>query len=165
LILFGESHGWGDWDCNEPGVECICDLVKDDQGTCNGLDGAAFLEAYSRPECRIPAYIEKLKPRPCEPGDKIRIIGSGFGNGISGEGSPVETKSIVHVGAKQLEYGNPKIRLWTENKIKVKIPRDKYTKNLCGWFEGSDFRKVKVWVTVGGLDSNKKRLKVMNPCP
>lgn len=167
LTIFGESHGWGYWDCNEPGVECICDLVKDDKGACNDLDAAAFREAYSRPECRIPAYIEKVKPWPCEPGDKIRIIGSGFGNGISGEGTPAETKSIVHVGAKQFEYGHPKIKLWTENKIKVKIPKDKYTRNSCAWFKGEDYRKVKVWVTVGGIDSNKKRLKVKKPvtCP
>ncbi|MDY6838642.1 MAG: hypothetical protein SWH78_11790 [Thermodesulfobacteriota bacterium] len=167
LIIFSHSHGWGDSDCDEPGVECPCDLVKDENGTCDDLDGNVFLEAYSRPECRLGVYIEKLKPKPCVPGDKIRIIGNAFGSGISGEGTPAETKSIVHVGGKQFEYGHPKIKLWTENKIKVKIPKDKYTKNSCAWFNGEDFRKVKVWVTVGGLNSNKEILKVMRPvtCP
>ncbi|MDY6837610.1 MAG: hypothetical protein SWH78_06525 [Thermodesulfobacteriota bacterium] len=163
FILFGASHGWGDWDCNEPDVDCICDFVKDNNGTCDDLDGALFREAYSRPECRLGVYIEKLKPKPCEPGDKIRIIGRGFGSGISGEGTPAETKSIVHVSGRQFEYGHRKIKLWTENKIKVKIPEDKYTKNAWAWFNGVGFRKVKVWVTVGGLNSNKETLKIIKP--
>lgn len=78
LIIFGGSHGWGDLDCNEPGVECLCDLVRDDNSTCDGQDSIAFLEAYYGPECRLAVYIERLKPKPCVPGDKIRIIGSGI---------------------------------------------------------------------------------------
>jgi hypothetical protein len=167
LRLFGESHGWGTFDCNQPDVDCPCDLVKDAQGTCNNLDGAAFREAYARSECRTPVYIEKVKPQPCEPGDKIRIIGSGFGTGISEAGTPDETKSVVHVGVKQFEYGHRKIKLWTENEIKVKIPRKKYTKNSCAWFKGQDSQTVEVGVTVGGLNSNKKTLNVKKPvtCP
>lgn len=76
-------------------------------------------------------------------------------------------KGVVHVGPKQFKYGHPKIKLWTDNKIKLKIPKDKYTKNSCAWFKGEDSRTVKVWVTVGGLNSNKQTLKVMKPqtCP
>jgi hypothetical protein len=158
LIIFGDSHGWNDFDCNEPEVDCICDLVPDDNGTCDGLDGAAFLEAYSNPECRTAVYIERLRPRSAEPGEVRRIIGSGFGDGIEGEGTPAETVSVVHVGGKEFEYGHRRIKLWTDTKIKIRIPKNKYTKNSCGWFKGADSRRQNVWVTVGGLDSNKKKL-------
>jgi hypothetical protein len=38
---------------------------------------------------------------------------------------------------------------------------------MCSWFKGKDYRKKKVWVTVEGVESNKKRLKILKPatCP
>jgi hypothetical protein len=93
----------------------------------------------------------------------VRIIGKGFGNG-SGGGE----YSIVHIGPKQFEFGSTnRIKRWEDTKIKVKIPKKKYTKNSCAWFNGEDYRKVKVWVTVGGVDSNKLKLKLLKPytCP
>jgi hypothetical protein len=40
LAMFGDSYGWGQFDCNEPEVECICDLNQ--HGSCNDLDGVLF---------------------------------------------------------------------------------------------------------------------------
>jgi hypothetical protein len=50
LVIFGDSYGWGQSDCNEPGVECPCDIDHD--GGCNGFgqDGKLFVEAYERCE-------------------------------------------------------------------------------------------------------------------
>jgi len=161
LILFSLNHGWDDWDCDLHGdIECICDVVP--SRTCDGLDGICFYDAYKRSECRTITYIERLRRKSSEPGDALRIIGKGFGNG-SGGGE----YSVVHIGPKEFEFGNPKIKLWTDTKIKVKIPNKKYTKNSCAWFNGEDYRKVKVWVTVGGQDSNKLKLKLLKPdmCP
>jgi hypothetical protein len=163
LVIFGDSHGWNDGDCNEPNVECPCDLVPNDDATCNGEDGAAFLLAYSNPECGYAVNLRRLRPRSVEPGKALRIIGNGFGTGIVGEGTPVETNSVVHVGPKEFEYDHPRVRLWTNTKIKIRLPKVKYTKNSCGWFMGADFRTQRVWVTVGGLDSNKKMLKILKP--
>jgi hypothetical protein len=163
LMIFGGSHGWYDWDCNEPGVDCLCDLVQDDQGTCNTLDGAVFREAYARPECRQLVYVERTERKSVQPGKLINIIGSGFGDGIVGDGTSVESKSVVHIGGKSFEYGSPRIKSWTDANITIKIPKSPYTNNSCAWFNGEDFRKVKVWVTVGGLDSNKASLKVLKP--
>jgi hypothetical protein len=167
LVIFGDSHGWGDWDCNQPGVECICDLVPNDDGTCDSLDGVAFLEAYEKAECRASIYIERIRRRRCEPGQAINIVGKGFGDGVEGDGTPAETKSVVHIGPKEFEYGNPRIKLWTDTKIRVKIPKRKYTRNSCQWFKGGDSRAQNVWVTVGGLNSNKQRLEILKPdtCP
>jgi hypothetical protein len=159
LVIFGDSHGWGDWDCNEPNVDCICDIVVNAGGTCDDLDGLCFTHAFERPECRAPLYIEKLRRRSMEPGNRLRIIGKGFGSGDD---------SLVHIGPKEYEYGSStRIKLWTDTKIKVKIPANKYTKNDCAWFKGQDYRKVRVWVTVGGVNSNKLKLKVLKPdtCP
>ncbi len=50
LSLFGDSYGWGQFDCNAPEVSCMCDLNHD--GSCNDLDGVLFLEAYERADCR-----------------------------------------------------------------------------------------------------------------
>ena len=167
LTIFGESYGWDQWDCNEPGVDCVCDLVPDDRGTCDSVDGAVFRAAYSSEACRVPVYIERLRRKQSEPGDAVRIIGSAFGDGIVGDGTPVESRSVVHIGAKTFEYGSPRIKLWTDTKIKIRIPTKKFTRDSCEWFRGEDSRDVKVWVTVGGLNSNKKKLTLLKPetCP
>jgi hypothetical protein len=71
------------------------------------------------------------------------------------------------MGPKEFEFGNPKIKQWTDTKIRLKLPKKRYTKDSCGWFKGEDYRKVNVWVTVGGTDSNKVKLKLVKPntCP
>jgi hypothetical protein len=154
LIIFGIEHGWQDWDCSQssPG-QCICDIVVDD--VCNSLDGLCFLSAWYLPKCQVSLYIEKIRPRESEPGKVIRIIGTGFGDGAAGD--------FTYFGAKKLEFGSRRIKLWTDTKIRVRIPKNKYIKNDNAWFNGEDFRKVKVRVEVGGEDSNKKNLKILNP--
>ena len=101
----------------------------------------------------LPA-IDKLKPRPSEVGQVVRIIGSGFGD--------TQGNSVVRIGPREFDSTSRRIKLWSETKIKVRIPNYK-----CGWFKGQDYRIRKVWVTVGGVDSNKKKLKVVKPdtCP
>jgi len=152
LLLFGESYGWGDWDCNEPGVECICDLVKDENGTCDDLDANVFLEAYSRPECRlgnepvIEALIRASIPasRPGSP-QKVKIKGLNF--------AATQGTSLLHIGGKSWSVDHPKIKVWQDDKIKFKVP--KY---------GPPFPKTKpVWVTVNGQDSNKVTLTITAP--
>jgi hypothetical protein len=92
-----------------------------------------------------------------EPGEKIRIIGSGFGE--------PQGESEVHIGPKVYGPGHTKIKLWTDTMIKVKLPNYK-----CNWFKGNDYRRRKIWVMVGGEDgvsSNIKGIKVFKPdtCP
>jgi hypothetical protein len=89
-----------------------------------------------------------------EPGGIIRIIGQNFGE--------TQGNSEVHIGPKFYGPGHSKIKLWTDTKIKVKLPNYK-----CEWFNGQDFRYRKIWVTVDGIDSNKKKIKVLKPdtCP
>jgi hypothetical protein len=98
--------------------------------------------------------IDKLKPRRCEPREEIKIIGYGFGE--------AQGDSLVHIGKKSFDWSSARIKLWSATKIRIKVPNYK-----CKWFKGQDYRKQKVWVTVDGIDSNKKRLKVMKPstCP
>jgi len=95
-------------------------------------------------------YIDKLKRRKCEPGEKIRIIGSGFGE--------TQGDSVVHIGKRTYDSDSRRIKTWSDTKIRIKVP-----KYRCTWFDGQDYRKEKVWVTVDGVDSNKNRLKVMKP--
>jgi hypothetical protein len=98
--------------------------------------------------------IDRLRPRKCEPGEKIRIIGYGFGE--------TQGDSVIHIGKRTFDSSSPRIKLWSHTKIRIKVPYYR-----CEWFNGRDYRRRKVWVTVDGLDSNKKRLKVMKPpgCP
>lgn len=61
--------------------------------------------------------------------------------------------SALHIGGKTWYEGHRKIKVWQDNKIKFKVPA--YTGN---------FPKYKdVWVTVGGIDSNKVTLTVLEP--
>jgi hypothetical protein len=100
--------------------------------------------------------IDKLKRRRREPGQRFNIVGSNFGWGNPGD--------YVRLGRKELPYGHIRIKEWTPTNIKVRIPKQKYVKNGCAWFQGLDERKVKVWVNIGGVDSNKKKLMLIkNP--
>jgi hypothetical protein len=85
-----------------------------------------------------------------EPGLVIRIIGQNFGDS--------QSDSIVHIGPKTFDSSSPRMKLWSDTKIKIKLPNYQ-----CGWFKDPHFRYIKIWVTVDGIDSNKKRLKVMKP--
>jgi PKD repeat protein len=103
--------------------------------------------------------IDKIKPlkgatNPREPGTVLRIIGSGFGE--------EQGDSEVHIGPKTYGPGHRKIKGWSDNRIKMKIPKYK-----CEWFKGGDFRKRKIWVTVDSVDSNTKRTGIFKPdtCP
>ena len=101
-------------------------------------------------------FIDKLRRKRREPGQKTNIIGSNFGPGDPGD--------YVRIGSKKLAYDHNRIIEWTPTNIKVKIPKKSYVKNGCAWFQGLDEKKVKVWVNVGGVDSNKKRLTLIkNP--
>jgi hypothetical protein len=100
--------------------------------------------------------IDKLRRKRREPGQKFNIVGRNFGPGNPGD--------YVRIGRKQLPYDHQTIIEWTPTNIKVKIKKKKYVKNGCAWFKGLDEKKVKVWVNVGGVDSNKKRLTLIkNP--
>jgi hypothetical protein len=99
-------------------------------------------------------FVEKVKPRSRETGKVIRIIGYGFGH--------TQGDSEVHVGGRTFDHTSSRIKFWSYTKIKIRIP-----KYPCDWFNGEDLKKVKVWVTVNGEDTNKRRLKVLKPaaCP
>jgi uncharacterized delta-60 repeat protein len=100
-------------------------------------------------DCGDPV-IDSLKPRPFEPGRVMRIVGHGF-NVLQGD-------SVVHIGNRIFDSSSPRIKLWSPTKIKIKIPKYK-----CQWFEDQDDRSRKVWVTVRGIDSNKKKMRVIKP--
>jgi len=94
--------------------------------------------------------MDKLKAGSREPGEKISIIGYGFGD--------TQGDSIVHIGNKVVDSSSSRIKLWSDTKIRIKIPN--YS---CSWFKGKEFRLRKVWVTVDSVDSNRKKLKIMKP--
>jgi hypothetical protein len=108
-------------------------------------------ESISKKPYRVcpEPVIAKLKPSTCEPGEAIRIIGRGFGDH--------QRDSAIRIGNKTFDSTSSKIGLWTDTKIKIKIPKKKYT---CQWFRDKDYRGQKLWVTVDGGDSNKEKLKI-----
>jgi PKD repeat protein len=89
-----------------------------------------------------------------EPGLIVRLIGTNFGDTQGG--------SIIHIGPKTFDLSSPRIKLWSDTKISIRLPNYQ-----CGWFQGQDYKYIRVWVTVNGVDSNKKRIKVIKPdtCP
>src|SRR3972149_6210806 len=92
--------------------------------------------------------IYRLSPAECAPGNMIKIIGYNFGN--------TQGDSIVHIGDKVFDSSKPRIKLWSNTTIKIRIPNYK-----CEWFHAADYKTPRVWVTVKGIDSNKKRIKVL----
>ena len=116
-----------------------------------GRNAEIFMTAYG-------PSIDKVRPRSLEPGGVFRIVGTGFGD--------TQGESVVHINAKIYDSSSPKIKLWSDSKIKMIMP---FGKNKCSWFKdgGGQYRKRKLWVTVGGMDSNKKKILVDKPgtCP
>jgi subtilisin family serine protease len=101
--------------------------------------------------------IEKFRGRK-EPGTILRIIGNNFGDH--------RENSTVHINGMTFDSTAKRIRFWSDTKIKLKLP---FVNKGCEWFIDADgaSRKRKVWVTVAGVDSNKKILRVRKPatCP
>ena len=95
--------------------------------------------------------IRRLKPRSTRPGMVLRIVGDNFGD--------TQGDSILHVGDLFFDSTSSRIKLWSNSKIKLLMPRFK-----SKWYKGRDFRRQKVWVTVNGIDSNEKTLKVFREC-
>jgi len=95
---------------------------------------------------------------PKEPGTILRIFGNGFGD--------TQGDSVVHFNKMTLDSTSNRIKTWTDTKISVKLP---FVNKDCNWYVhgNSTCRKRKVWVTVGGADSNIKTLRVRKPivCP
>jgi len=89
-----------------------------------------------------------------KPGLIIGIIGTNFGD--------TQSDSMVHIGRKTFDSSSPRIKFWTDTEIRIRLPNYQ-----CGWFKGRDYRYRRVWVTVDGVDSNKKRIKILKPstCP
>ncbi len=112
-------------------------------------DGSGMIK-----EAKFAPYIESIKGPSREPGTKIAIKGQNFG--------PSQGSSTLHIGNKTLDATSPRIKLWSDTKIKVKLP-----KYQCEWFKGKERRGRKIWVTVEGVDSNVSKIKVARPatCP
>lgn len=100
--------------------------------------------------------ISDIWPLEAEPNTEVVIFGSGFGN--------TQQDGVVHIGAKDFGPGHPRLEFWSDAIIEIKIP---FEAKECEWWEGEDLKKRKVWVTVGGLDSNVLKIWVMKPviCP
>jgi hypothetical protein len=94
--------------------------------------------------------IYRLRPAECGPANIIKIVGYNFGN--------TQGDSIIHIGNKSFDSSKPRIKLWSNTIIKIRIPN--YS---CEWFHADDYKTPRVWVTVNGIDTNKKRIKVLRP--
>jgi hypothetical protein len=107
--------------------------------------------------CHTPV-IRRLKRAPFEPRKVFVIIGENFGE--------AQDDSVVSIGPAIFDSSNPRIKLWSDTKIKIKMP---FKNKPCEWYKHGDgtYRKRKVWVTVSAVDSNTKILKLLKPdsCP
>jgi uncharacterized delta-60 repeat protein len=120
-------------------------MARDD----DGLETSGPLWSFTTAPCPVISKIRGTK----EPRKKIRIVGSGFGD--------TQGDSVVHLGNRTYDSSKRRIKLWSDTMIKIKLPN-----YACTWFEG-DVRRLKVWVTVGGVHSNVKNIRVYKPdiCP
>jgi hypothetical protein len=100
-------------------------------------------------------WIVGLKPQPREPNQTLVIKGHNFGANPSQE-------DAVHIGKKTFSHTNRRIKAWTDTKIRIRVPNYR-----CETFGQNSSMTRKVWVTVGGVNSNKRSLAVNKPasCP
>jgi PKD repeat protein len=87
-----------------------------------------------------------------EPGGVIALVGYFFGDS--------QGDSEVHIGGKTYGPGSSNIKLWTDRKIRVKIPN--YT---CDSFNGETEKTRKASVVVNGTVSNKMSFTIIKPDP
>ena len=105
--------------------------------------------------CGAVPFIVDFRPKGWfEPGKFIRIYGVGFGN--------TQGDSVIHIGPSIFNSSNRRIKLWSDTMIKMRLPNYQ-----CGWFNGQDYRNRRGWVTVDGVDSNKRKIVINRPsiCP
>jgi len=131
------------------------DIIFDGVDTKKCLEGLVLTggRINANRSLRTTPYIEKIEPRSCDPNTKIKIKGFNFGDGTDG---------LVHINNKVYGATHRKVKKWTDSLIKIKIP---FSGKDCSWFKhgGGTYRKRKVWVTVGDIDTNKKKVKVLIP--
>jgi hypothetical protein len=156
-ISNGNYHLEPNSPCVDVGDDSVSDLpLADFEGDDRMIDGDDDGDAQvdMGADEYVPIVIDRIRPRRCEPGERIRITGHGFGE--------TQGDSVVHIGKREFDSDSSGIEQWTDDKIKVGIPKHK-----CKWFKDKDYRKQKVWITVHGIDSPKKRIKVIKPdsCP
>jgi hypothetical protein len=101
----------------------------------------------------VPAIpeIRRLKPRSIRPLMVLKIVGNNFG---SSQGD-----STIHIGNQIFDNTSSRIKFWSNTKVKLRMPNYK-----TQWYKGKDSRRKKVRVTVNGIESNEKALKVFKPC-
>jgi PKD repeat protein len=120
-----------------------------------GSDTETKISYIHEPGSVLHPVIDKITRRNVYPGDRIRIIGYNFGDS--------QGDSILHVGGLDFSSSNPRIKLWTDTKIRIRLPVNVWD---CDWFNGGAYQSRRVWVTTGddgGEESNKKRVKVLKP--
>jgi hypothetical protein len=102
--------------------------------------------------------ISEIWPLEAKPCTRIILFGSGFGE--------TQQDSTVSIGRKQFDQDHPRLEFWSDAIIEITIP---FGLKECEWFiDGNGtYREKNVWVTVDGVDSNEKALKVLKPetCP
>jgi hypothetical protein len=131
------------------GVNTVTVVAYDDS-TNHNQTLATITIYYDQPGVPVINKILGIK----KPGLIIGIIGTNFG---SSQGN-----SIVHIGPGTFNSSSPRIKLWSDTKVRIRLPNYQ-----CAWFKGQGYRYINVWVTVNGVNSNKRRIKVLKPdtCP
>jgi hypothetical protein len=115
------------------------------------FDDLTFNMLYT--EKPVPIIYE-LQPMSSYPAGVISLFGNNFGD--------TQGASTLHIANMTFDSGNPRIKLWGNSEIQIKSPN-----RTCEWFTGKNFRYESVWLTVDGIDSNIKQIKVLKPnsCP
>jgi hypothetical protein len=145
----GGTANWSKALTLNPGANIIAVIAYDNSTNHNGTSKTITIN-YD--QLVVPVIDKILGVK--EPGLIVRIIGTNFGD--------TQGDSVVYIGPKTFDSSSRRIKLWSDTKIRIRLP-----KYQCGWFNGQDYRYGRVWVTVDGVDSNKKRIKVIKPdiCP
>lgn len=102
-------------------------------------------------------HIASINPSSPKPDEMINILGSGFGDR--------QGASVVHLGLQNgvdIDVTSPNVTLWSDSEIVVALP---FASEECSWFKHGDgaYRTRKVWLTVDGMDSNVRVIRVLRP--
>jgi len=111
------------------------------------------LLSESKEACVSP-YIDTIEPSFDSgrrfAGKAITLIGGNFGD--------TQGAGVVHFNGKAYDSTSSKIKIWSDSLIKIKAPN-----YGCDKFDAKGVYKRKVWVTVGGVDSNVTKVKLSKP--
>ena len=118
-------------------------------------DGNGIGDACDSVQHSVP-MVTAMWPQNPERDETVTLFGSGLGN------EPRD--GVIHIDNKEIYQRHKKTSWWQDDLIVFDLP---FKNKGCHWWRGEKYKQKKIWVTVGGTQSNTISINIAKPteCP